>query len=107
MDSITEAYIDLNEALPKKGLTVNQAKKVLEILDGTRARNGGERAVGIHHAIKDLKAIDGKVSFNVTKFIKIFKAAEDAFKKLSKLSDAEIKRVESTEEGEAASHSFY
>ena len=104
MDNITEAYLDLNEAAPKT-LTVNQAKKVLEILDGTRRTS--ERGLGLHHAIKDLKAIDGKVSFNVTKFIKIFKAAEDAFKKLSKLSDAEIKRIESTEEGEAASHSFY
>ena len=103
MDNITEAYLDLNEAAPK--LTGNQAKKVLAILDGTRMTS--ERGIGLHHAIKDLKAIDGKVSFNVAKIIRALTIAQDAFKKLEKLSDAEFKRLEATEEGEAASHLRY
>ena len=89
MDKITETYIELNEAAPKRKMSNKQTMKVLDALESNKS--GVIR--GLRDLLKDLKVTDGKVNFNVTKTIKLIKKTIDALKTLEKDSTKEFDRL--------------
>jgi len=81
---------ELDEAKKRK-LNQKQIMKVLDHLDDMKYSNEKD---DLWQLTKSLKAIDGKVNFNVAKTIKVLTSAVNALKQLEKDSDKEFRRLD-------------